>query len=165
MHFRAWHGFCINLNMEIRKTKPRLTLNFSSTAGNMEKAVEEIHSFLDAHSEINYISKQNVFVISEELIQNAHIHGNLEDVGKTISYCLDLSGRDEFTISVEDEGNGYRPEKLEQNPPNDPKRISKKGLILVKTLAKDIVFDNAGKKIIVTVSLEDSIEKLIQRSE
>jgi two-component sensor histidine kinase len=151
--------------MEIRKTKPRLTLNFSSTAGNVEKAVEEIHSFLDAHSEINYISKQNIFVISEELIQNAHIHGNLEDTEKTIFYSLDLGGGDEFTVSVEDEGNGYTPEKLGKNLPHDPKQISKKGLILVKTLAKDISFEKAGKKIVVKVSLEDSIEKLIQRSE
>lgn len=150
--------------MEVVKNKQTLQLSFDSTAENIENANGEIRSFLNKQKNINHTVKQNVFVISEELIQNAYIHGNEKNAEKSISYALNMNGKEVFSISVEDEGKGYDVQKMQKNPPFDPKHTSRQGLILVNTLAKDVSFQNGGRKIVVTVSVQDTIQKLLQRS-
>lgn len=150
--------------MKIIQDEAALQLSFTSTVPNIEQAMEEIREFLNGHHNTSYHTKQNVFVISEELLQNAHNHGNKHNEEKSIFYSLSLDENSEVTITVEDEGEGYDVSEIRESLPSDPKHINKTGLILVHALSKEISFDKGGRKIAVKVSLEDSIQKLIQRS-
>lgn len=151
--------------MNITKERKKLELIFASTAENVEQANSEIRTFLTMYYNFTYSAKQNVLVISEELLQNAYIHGNKEDPEKNIFYTLDMNGNTALTVTVEDEGTGFDVVKKQNGLPNDPKHVVRQGLILVNALANNVSYQDGGKKIEVTVSVEDTIQKLLERSE
>lgn len=82
-----------------------------------------------------HIEDRDIFGIKlavEEAIVNAIKHGNTYDIGKkvTITYCLD---QDEFSIQVQDEGNGFDPSAV-PDPTLDENRDKPggRGVMLMK---------------------------------
>ncbi len=88
-------------------------------------------------------------LILEESTTNAIHHGNQFDTGLTVQLSLELD-QDMVTIRVKDEGRGfdYRnlPDLKESNEKMNP---SGRGIFLIKRIADEVSFNEAGSEICV----------------
>ena len=89
----------------------------------------------------------NVLIAVTEAVNNAIIHGNLNQANLTV----DLSVGDkpeEFCFSVEDKGAGFDFNNLPD--PTAPENIMKengRGIFLMKNLADELEFEKEGRKV------------------
>lgn len=81
-----------------------------------------------------------ILVTLRELAVNAITHGNESDLTKQVS-CELRATSSGVRICVEDEGEGFDTDLIDMSLPGDPKRIEKRGLILVRAMSKTLVFD------------------------
>jgi serine/threonine-protein kinase RsbW len=82
-----------------------------------------------------------------ESVNNAIVHGNASDKSKNVSLSLQVTDNS-LTFTVEDQGNGFNYENLED--PTSPENIEKiggRGIFLMKHLCDSVTFHDDGKKV------------------
>ncbi len=84
-----------------------------------------------------------VLIALRELLVNAIVHGNQSDPDKQVTCKLAKAPDDGLSIQVDDEGAGLDPSLLDMKLPGDPKRIEKRGLVLVQAMSETVFFDSA----------------------
>ena len=80
-----------------------------------------------------------------ELVTNAIKHGNREDDSKRVTLELRRSPK-ELTIYIEDEGNGFEPEKIPN--PTEPEHLLKnvgRGIFVARSLVDSLEFSRGPK--------------------
>jgi serine/threonine-protein kinase RsbW len=82
----------------------------------------------------------NILLAISEAVSNAIRHGCCEDCDKHVRISLQYSGR-ELTVSVEDEGPGFVPERVpDPTEESNLYRPGGRGIFLLKALAKEVEF-------------------------
>jgi len=144
----------------------------------------EINSFLtNVYKRMEKLSRlthltPKISMILNELLVNAHEHGNLEitpetknkkilngnyddyvtekeqEMDKNISVLFTISlTKKELYLIVSDEGKGFSPHIMSKEKPNS-ENFSGRGLKIIKTLSKDFFLNNKGNQIAVIISLD-----------
>lgn len=128
----------------------KYSITFKSTVEHLEE-VEAITSKIAQEVGFNESSSDDLSIVITELFNNAIHHGNKNDSNKSvnISYMIKT---DHLVISVQDEGNGFMPDKIKN--PLDPENLlaeSGRGIYLVKMLMDDTQFDISDKGCKITI--------------
>ena len=129
-----------------------LKIQFPSVMEN----IRLVESFIDNAKEKFGISDDiygNIMVAVTESVNNAIIHGNRNDINKTVWLSL-LMDHSKIKCVVEDEGVGFDFENLPD--PTSPENINKvggRGVFLIRNLSDEVQFYEGGKKIEMTFSL------------
>jgi serine/threonine-protein kinase RsbW len=109
----------------------------------VENAIDE------ATNEIG-ISQDNygkILVSTLEAVNNAIIHGNLSNPGKTV--LIEISFKNEnLKIKVTDEGEGFRPDEVpDPTTPENLEAINGRGVFLMSRLADKIMYSKKGNTV------------------
>jgi serine/threonine-protein kinase RsbW len=109
----------------------------------VENTIEQISSELSINSD----AYGKIIVATLEAVNNAIIHGNKKDEGKTVKVEFEYEDTD-LTITVEDEGLGFNP-KIVPDPtaPENIENLDGRGVFLMKNLADDISFNSRGNEV------------------
>lgn len=123
--------------------------NLKSSLENVKKAVSEILEFLD--SNIINLSKEDFLdlkLVLNELIINSVIHGNNNDITKTVKIYIEISSENIIQATISDEGKGYN---YNEYMIKEQKQISfdenGRGIALVSALIDTITFNDIGNTV------------------
>ncbi len=123
--------------------------NLKSSLENVKKAVSEILEFLD--SSIINLSKEDFLdlkLVLNELIINSVIHGNNNDITKTVKIYIEISPENIIQVTISDEGKGYNYNKYMVK---EQEEISfdenGRGITLVSALIDTITFNDIGNTV------------------
>ena len=134
--------------VEVKRNKNSLHINISSEIALVDKILCECNRYF----ELSGISEPSALdVVLRELLVNAIKHGNRNEASKLVKCSISYVGELVFDIVVEDEGEGFDYGKLRMLPQADPRRIGKRGFILIKALSDKIEFNEIGNRITVRV--------------
>lgn len=123
--------------------------NLKSSLENVKKAVSEILEFLD--SNIINLSKEDFLdlkLVLNELIINSVIHGNNNDISKTVKIYIEVSSENIIKATISDEGKGYN---YNEYLIKEQKQLSfdenGRGIALVSALIDTITFNDIGNTV------------------
>ena len=120
--------------------------SFESYLGNVEIVISEILEFLN--NNINNLSKEDFLdlkLILNELILNAVIHGNNQDITKMVDIILEIKNDNIIEATISDEGDGYNYKEVMVKY-NDTSLLdeSGRGMLIVSSLIDNISFNDRG---------------------
>jgi serine/threonine-protein kinase RsbW len=125
--------------------------------GNDSSLLKEISNKLISDLEKKGVDEHVIFDIHvsfEEALRNAMMHGNKLDPSKKVSVETDVTDV-RVAISVEDEGEGFDPDKLPD--PTSEENILKesgRGVYLIKHLMDEVSYENGGRKVVMVKKLD-----------
>jgi serine/threonine-protein kinase RsbW len=128
----------------------KYSITFESTVDHLEE-VEAITSKIAHEVGFNESSSDDLSIVITELFNNAIHHGNKNDPNKRVNIEYMIKS-DHLIISVQDQGNGFMPDKIKN--PLDPENLlaeSGRGIYLVKMLMDDTQFDISDKGCKITI--------------
>jgi serine/threonine-protein kinase RsbW len=115
----------------------------------VEKVIDEISIELGMKEEVY----GKILVSAMEAVNNAIVHGNKADTKRYVKIEF-LYKKRELFISVEDEGQGFRPQEIpDPTKPENIENITGRGVFLMSKLADSIKFNEKGNR--VTMSFKD----------
>lgn len=115
----------------------------------VEKVIDDISTELGMKEEVY----GKILVSAMEAVNNAIVHGNKADTKRYVKIEF-LFKKKELIISVEDEGQGFRPQEIpDPTKPENIENITGRGVFLMSKLADSIKFNEKGNR--VTMSFKD----------
>jgi serine/threonine-protein kinase RsbW len=127
-------------------------LNIGSTISNLrivEKVIDELALELGLKEEVY----GKILVSAMEAVNNAIVHGNKTDTKRNVKIEF-IYKKKELFISVEDEGQGFKPQEIpDPTRPENIENITGRGVFLMSKLADSIEFNEKGNR--VTMSFKD----------
>lgn len=93
----------------------------------------------------------NLSVVLDEMLMNAHVHGNKQREDKTITvrYAFDA---DKLTITIEDQGEGFDTEQVIRELTNlDKHQLLERGVFLLSILMDDFEYNAKGNAVTLTL--------------
>lgn len=112
----------------------------------IESNIEEVSKVYDwlemqLHNEVENKLKNNILLITQEIVTNSIIHGNHEDITKKVHITFEMD-EEEIIVSVQDEGLGCPPlPTLEEAQVLDYLSEDGRGLKLAVLMCKTIEID------------------------
>jgi len=124
-------------------------ISIESQVGNLrivENAIDEATSVIGI-SQDNY---GKILVSAMEAVNNAIVHGNKSIAEKIVDVEIS-SENDELIITVTDQGNGFRPEKVpDPTTPENIEELNGRGIYLMSHLADKIEYNKTGNSVKMT---------------
>jgi serine/threonine-protein kinase RsbW len=115
----------------------------------IENAIDEITGSIGVKQD----DYGKIMVAALEAVNNAITHGNKANPQKLVDVEIEFEN-DEIKITVTDEGQGFRPEKIpDPTKPENIEELSGRGVFLMKKLADSIKFNEKGNS--VTMSFKE----------
>jgi serine/threonine-protein kinase RsbW len=115
----------------------------------IENAIDEITGAIG----IKQDDYGKIMVAALEAVNNAITHGNKADPQKLVDVEIEFDNN-EIKITVTDEGQGFRPEKIpDPTLPENIEELSGRGVFLMTKLADSIKFNEKGNS--VTMSFKE----------
>ncbi len=110
----------------------------------VEKAIDELSLELDLSDEVY----GNVLVATMEATNNAIIHGNNSDPGKTVKIEM-LMEKKELKVHIEDQGNGFDYSTVpDPTAPENLEKINGRGIFLMERLSDEILYLERGRIVV-----------------
>jgi anti-sigma regulatory factor (Ser/Thr protein kinase) len=110
-------------------------------------AVKMLESILQENA---FQPASDAVLVFRELLDNAMEHGNHLRPGLIVQIQISIN-ENKLDFQVLDEGGGFNSESLDLKVPNNPLKLQKRGLILVKALCSKLEFKNFGSLICATI--------------
>lgn len=115
----------------------------------IENAIDEVTGAIG----IKQDDYGKIMVASLEAVNNAITHGNKANPQKLVDVEIEFDD-DEIRITVSDEGEGFRPDKIpDPTLPENIEELSGRGVFLMTKLADSIKFNEKGNS--VTMSFKE----------
>jgi serine/threonine-protein kinase RsbW len=90
-------------------------------------------------------SELEIEMAAQKALANAIVHGNQMDPGKHVYVTCQCLADGEVRLMVRDEGEGFEPDGVaDTSPPNNQRRISGRGIHLMKTFMDEVSFEGGG---------------------
>lgn len=118
------------------------------------RVIEEVIEGLRDELNFKDDSYGNVMIATTEAVNNGIIHGNLSDPSKEVTVFFESTTPYRISVSVEDQGMGFDPEKL--SDPTAPENIENpggRGVFIMKHLSDEISFLNQGRKVVMVFNI------------
>jgi len=129
---------------------PEISCSFASTS---EKKTQTREYILEYLLKQNIISEKDIFwcrLVMDEAMVNAIIHGNSSDPDKHVTVRI-FTNRNEFTIYVSDEGNGFQDSDVPSSEDGDAlSREHGRGVELIHHYMDKVVYYSGGAVCIMT---------------
>lgn len=126
-------------------------LEFPSSVGYVRHAVAEIVEACERLAFAGSRATLNLRVALGEVLANAILYGNDEDPGRLVRIDADLRPG-AAVVTVTDEGPGFDPTAvLDPTLPENRDRSHGRGLFLLRTLADEVVYNDRGNAVTLTV--------------
>lgn len=115
--------------------------------------ISEVEKLIDIVCEdlkLNEDNYGNVLIAVTEAVTNAIVHGNKNNISKSVSIYVDSITK-EVVFTIVDEGGGFDFTNLPD--PTAPKNIEKpngRGIFLMKNLSDNVEFLDEGRKVCIT---------------
>jgi serine/threonine-protein kinase RsbW len=96
----------------------------------------------------------DIWVVLNEAVSNAIIHGNRFSNDKMVRISYDLKEKHYLSFIIKDEGNGFDPDKIPD--PTSPERLNHpngRGVYIMKRLADKVIYTNNGTEVEVRFDL------------
>ncbi len=89
-----------------------------------------------------------LMLLLSEAVTNAIVHGNLEDPAKKVEVEIEIKPESIIT-TVEDEGEGYDPNKDSEDPLEEDNLLKEggRGIFLIQEISDEIEYFNQGRGI------------------
>lgn len=122
------------------------------------KNINQVRLFLEqifVELNLNQSCFNQVFLCLSEALTNSIVHGNRSVDSKMVHISISFSGRELF-IEIADEGDGFSFENI-----SDPtcaeniRRESGRGIFLIRHFAKELVYMDGGRKVLIKYLLEN----------
>jgi len=97
--------------------------------------------------------KSRMEMVLSEAVTNSIIHGNKEDLDKSVIVTTVISD-ESIVIKVTDEGEGF--DYTVKPDPTDAENLLKiggRGLFIIEKMADDVIYKNEGRTVIITFKL------------
>jgi serine/threonine-protein kinase RsbW len=124
-------------------------IRIESSVGNLrivENAIDEATTVIGI-SQDNY---GKILVSAMEAVNNAILHGNHSNPEKMVDIEIFFNSN-ELTISVTDEGTGFRPENVpDPTTPENIEALNGRGIYLMSHLADKIQYTEKGNSVTMT---------------
>ena len=149
------------------KTQSFYVCQIQASIDNLKEAVDgALAYFSKMYGEMGESTYLELKVVLNELLINAIKHGSKEDVTKQVKVVAGLTDGEYALLVVEDDGEGYDINLLEQckkiglkhvpeSEQNDVSNINEsgRGIFIVKSLCEDFMVNEKGNKIVVNKKL------------
>ncbi|MGH1366634.1 MAG: ATP-binding protein [Calditrichia bacterium] len=114
--------------------------------------VEAFITSLCKKAGLNEDKSDNMAIAITEMVNNAILHGNKQDVKKMVTVDVAYFS-DHVQVSIQDEGDGFNPDDVED--PLEPKNLWKqsgRGIFLVREFVHSVEFhpSEKGTKVVLT---------------
>ncbi len=127
-----------------------LAYEVPSSLGSKDALIVRILRVLEAEACLGRADVDRVELALDEAIKNAMVHGNGLDPARRVRVRIAADGQ-RWSISIEDEGAGMRPEKVPAPlSPGDDLRESGFGIILIGDAFEDMVYAGRGNRLVLT---------------
>jgi serine/threonine-protein kinase RsbW len=135
------------MKFEVSKDAGRLSIIFSSTMENIDRADLETRLFLE--DELTDSQIFGVCLSMREGLTNAVKHGNHNDAGKMIKYVLTIT-EDRLILEIEDHGQGFDWRKASGK---EPVSVSDhgRGLAIIDEYSSEFSFNEKGNQLKITI--------------
>lgn len=115
----------------------------------VETLVDEICAAENIHED--YYG--NILIAVTEALNNAVLHGNKEDASKKVYFTVKRNDT-QIQFIIQDEGEGFAYDNLpDPTAPENIEKESGRGIFLIKALADDVQFEDGGRRVIITFTL------------
>ena len=103
---------------------------------------------------INKDEYGRIMVATMEAVNNAIVHGNQNDNSKSVNISFEFK-KQGLVVKVKDQGIGFNPDCIpDPTSPENIENLRGRGVFLMKNLADDIGFNEAGNEVIMKFNLE-----------
>lgn len=114
------------------------------------RVVETAIDNITTEAGINQECYGKIIVATLEAVNNAIIHGNKFDPGKTVKVEISYT-KGTFQIIVEDEGRGFNPSDVpDPTQPENIELVNGRGVFLMSRLADEIKYNDKGNIVTMT---------------
>lgn len=131
--------------MELENSPTTFTAKIAADHQEAANFIVHALSWMHRNSEEN-LGLVDAGVILRELLRNAVIHGSGNNRNKSIWCRIENCEHGQFSIDVEDQGDGFDVAQLFLNLPANPLQESACGLKLVNALADHLSFNERGNR-------------------
>lgn len=129
-------------------TLKSITLILPSDMGSVRSAVRRAEEFVQ---ECGAQDDADVSLVLRELLANAIVHGNGSIPARTVTSRIEFMGKGQFRITVEDEGEGFDFRCVDTSLPEDPRRVRRRGYVLICRICSGLEFNERGNRVTVLV--------------
>lgn len=124
-------------------------IKIESRIGNL-RVVENVIDNISGKLGVKQDNYGKVLVSTLEAVNNAIVHGNKTDEEKFVNIEISYTRR-KLTISVTDEGAGFKPEEVpDPTKPENVENFHGRGVFLMSKLADNIEFNKKGNRVTMT---------------
>jgi len=122
----------------------------------LSENIRIVESFIDNAKEqfsLNDDIYGNMMIAVTESVNNAILHGNLNDAEKNVSLSLSVHA-EVLHFKIIDEGSGFNHNELPD--PTSPENIDKpggRGIFLMKHLCDEVAFNKDGREVVLSFYL------------
>jgi len=135
---------------DIRSERNSLTISFSSTLENIDRADVETRRFLNEKGLQDKMFA--VCLVMREGMINAVAHGNCSDPGKRVRYRLTF-GEGRLVIEIEDQGDGFDWQAAGKKEPKFDSDHGR-GLAIIKRYSTSCAYNSKGNKLSIVFEIE-----------
>ena len=136
--------------LHIEKNDRSLSIDFSSDLTLVDLLVHILEHLLFEY-EIHNL--HNLLLVTMELLNNAVVHGNKNDVNRLVNFRLEHLQGSSFRIQVEDQGSGFDINNQDMSLPEYPKHIKRRGYAIINALSDRIESNSRGNCITVYMKI------------
>lgn len=127
-----------------------LTILSQAAPEDIELAVKALEEFLNLE---NVYNTGEFKIVAGQVIENAVVHGNQNDLDKQIRMELEAVGNGRFRLAVEDQGAGFDHKSLAEDM-DDPFSDSVGGLAIIQSFTDKMEFNDTGNRITLHLTME-----------
>ena len=129
------------------------TLKFNSSLEHINTVDILIDEILVVHNICKEKHEANIKTALTEAVTNAVVHGNKNDLQKTITLIYKINPT-ELIFKIQDEGNGFNPDLIpDPTLPENLEKISGRGVFIIKHLCSDYCYSDEGKTLELTFNI------------
>ena len=144
-----WHTDCKEfLVVAIVASAESLQLRFDSDITFVDYAVDIIDDLLSYHG---IRDRTNLLIVCRELLKNAVVHGNRNDVGKAVTFRVERVGGGSYRVEAEDGGSGCQQAALKAGVGESCSEQRRGGFALIRAVAQRVDVD--GNRVTALVDL------------
>jgi len=135
------------MSMQQEKTGTMFEETVRTTNDNRIKLIENSIKFLNDNKIDVNVDHYELYLILDEAISNAMEHGNTWNADKHVIVKILNSDEEKVEIRIKDEGNGFNPQMIPEQPREIHNLSSRgRGIIIIKKFCK-VLWNEVGNEI------------------
>ena len=137
--------FGVSKVLSMTKNRDSISFTLGSDLSTIEPVVMRAEEFVQ--KECGATDTWRLSLVLQELLANAVLHGNRREAKRLIKCHIERLPDEQFTIVVEDEGDGFDFASLDTSLPENPRCIQNRGYVLITNICSGLEFNEKGNRV------------------